>query len=321
MKNEYQFDWTELAFSSKKPIRDLKPIFIAAPREMSHVRFTQLVKELLTKGNLLVGISKEPYVIGLENQPQFKMLQLADVQPVIDKVNKSNFKNKIHTLLYSQRDTKYIFEKINPQKVLLINGSWYNAYHHKPEFYVLVQNNIPYEKLSPFASEQEAMQYPKTVKFPKLVQNGLLSEAEIFDLLKKEAARSFDFGGHQTALVLAKKQGNKYSLLATAHNKVVPYETYAMHHGSVREKNFSPLNDLNFYDTIHAEVELVIKAQKEKINLKGASLFINLLPCPTCARMFAETDLAEIIYQTDHSSGYALNMLELAGKKVKQLNI
>nr|AIA17188.1 Cytidine and deoxycytidylate deaminase zinc-binding region [uncultured bacterium] len=115
------------------------------------------------------------------------------------------------------------------------------------------------------------------------------------------------------------KKNGKYKLLATTFNPVVPYQTYAMHHGASREINFSPPHDLNHYDTTHAEVELVIKAQKEKIDLKGTILFINLLPCPTCARMLSRTDIAEFVYVQDHSDGYAVKMLEASGKKVRRL--
>jgi deoxycytidylate deaminase len=110
-----------------------------------------------------------------------------------------------------------------------------------------------------------------------------------------------------------------YKPLGGAFNKVVPYQTYAMHHGSAREKNFSPANDLNHYDTIHAEVALLINAQKNKTDLAGTTLFINLMPCPTCARMLSQTDIEEFVYSVDHSDGYAVKMLEAAGKKVRRV--
>ena len=74
------FDWSELAFTSKKPVRELKATFIAAPRELSKKRLAQLVKQYLPQGNIVIGIAKEPYVLGFEDQPQFKMLQLDDVE-------------------------------------------------------------------------------------------------------------------------------------------------------------------------------------------------------------------------------------------------
>jgi deoxycytidylate deaminase len=132
------------------------------------------------------------------------------------------------------------------------------------------------------------------------------------------AKQSFDYN-MQTGVALARHNGTSYELIATAYNGVVPYQTYAMHHGAARERNFSPMHDLNHYDTNHAEVELILKAQKQKLDLHSTTLFINLLPCPSCARMLAHTDIETFVYREDHSDGYAVKMLEQSGKKVIRL--
>lgn len=313
------FDWSQLAFTSKKPLRELNAVFIAAPRQMSAKRLTQIVKEYLPKGNLLLGISEEEYVLGLENQPQFRMFKMSEVDELVNKIAASDSKNKLYTLKYSQRDTKYIFEKIKPRKVLLINGSWYHGFHHRPEYYSLVSNSIPFEKISPFASGQEAKSYAANAKLSPLPRQGNFSEAEMMDLADLAATHSYDYSGLQTGVSLGRKSGKKYDLISLAHNEIVPYETYSMHHGSIREKFYSPMHDLNYYDTLHAEVVTLIGAQKNKLDLRGTTLFINLLPCPTCSRMFMQTDISEFVYREDHSDGYAIKMLEKAGKKVRRL--
>lgn len=320
-----KFDWNELAFGGKKPVDGLHATFIAAPRELSRSRFTQLIKAYLPKGNLVLGISKEPYVLGLENQPQFRMLRASDVLELINKVNASGSKHKIYTLEYHQRDLKFLLEKLDFKKVLFINGSWYNSIHTRPEYYTLARQRIDYELLSPFTDEQEAKAYEKQIKLiwgdgekgggPTIRQ---CTEAEMLQYARQAAKQSYDYS-FQTGASLGFKQDDKYTLLATAFNKVVPFQTYAMHYGASREQNFSPPNDLNHYDAIHAEVALLIKAQQENIALKDTTLFINLLPCPSCARMLSQTDIAEFVYLEDHSDGYGFKMLELAGKKVTRL--
>jgi len=312
------FDWSELAFGSKKTINGLKTVFIVAPRELSTARFTQLVKEYLPKANLVVGISQEPHVLGLEDQPQFSMLKRETIQPTIDKVRASAAKNKIYTFNYSQRDLVYILDKLSFRSVILVNGSWKFPFHTQAPFYALVKKETPYEMVSPFASDDEAKSYAETTKPQTPPKTGSFSEAEMQELADAAAKQSFD-NGFQTGVSLGRKKGTKYRLLATAFNKVVPYQTYAMHHGAARETNFSPMHDLNHYDTTHAEVELIIKAQKEKIDFKGTTLFINLLPCPTCARMLSQTDIGEFVYHEDHSDGYAVKMLERAGKNVRRV--
>jgi deoxycytidylate deaminase len=324
---DYSFDWADLAFGSKKPVNELKAIFIAAPRELSAQRFTQLIKEYLPQGNIVLGIAKELYVDDFDDQPQFKTLQVKQMQGIIDKVNAAPVApHAIYTLHYLQRETPYLLQKLHFKKVVFVNGSWHRSLHLRPEYYILANNHTPYETVSPFANEQEAKNYAKKcdVAGAKMLadyQAGIktYTDAALVQLVKKAATLSFDYT-HQTGVALAKKRGDgTHKLLTTAFNRVVPYQTYAMQHGSEREKHFSPAHDLNFYDTVHAETELLIKVQKQKLDLRGTSLFINLLPCPTCARMLAETDIDELVYQEDHSDGYAARLLTEAGKQVRRV--
>src|SRR6266496_6512952 len=274
MSSVLAYDWNELAFGSKKPISSLRGTFIMAPRHMSTKRFTALIKTLLPEGNIILGIAKEPYVEGLEQQPQFQMLQSQDIQPIIDKVNKSGLKQRIVMLHYHQRDITHILKSFDFRKVVLVNGSWYRAFHLRPEFYILMQRGVPFEKVSPFIDEFEAKAYPESIQLSKIPDTGAFTQREMLAIATQVGRHSYDFGGFQIGVSLGRKQGSKYTLLATTYNMVVPYETYAMHHGASRELNFSPPNDLNHYDTIHAEVAMMIKAQKKHFDLRGTTLFI-----------------------------------------------
>nr|AIA15179.1 Cytidine and deoxycytidylate deaminase zinc-binding region [uncultured bacterium]AIA15311.1 Cytidine and deoxycytidylate deaminase zinc-binding region [uncultured bacterium] len=320
MKTEYQLDWAGLAFSSKKPVQELRATFIAAPREISPKRFTQLIKTYSPKGNIVLGIAKESYVQGLENQPAFRMLEPAMVDSIIKKVNAANSKHKIYTLAYFQRELPYVLEKLKFTRAIFVNGSWYHAFHLRPEFYVLASQHIPYELVSPFTDEVEAKAYEKEhiPPAPKLPTQPI-TEREMIALAAAAATQSFAYSEHQTGVSLGKRAGMKYRALACSFNRVVPYQTYAMHFGASRERNFSPMNDLNHYDPNHAEVELLTTALKQKLDLRGTTLFINLLPCPTCARMLTATDIEEFVYREDHSDGYAVKLLQEAGKQVRRV--
>src|SRR6266446_7044888 len=134
-KSAYEFDWADLAFASKKPLKDLHAVFIAAPREVSEKRFVQMVKEYLPKGNVVLGLAKERFIDGLDGQPQFRTLRLSSsLQKIIDTIHTSASAHKIYTLHYFQREAKYILEKIDFQKVLLVNGSWHHAFHNREEY-------------------------------------------------------------------------------------------------------------------------------------------------------------------------------------------
>ena len=286
------YDWTDLAFASKKPLNDLDAIFIAAPRELSAARFKQITKTYLPQGNILLGVAYEPYVLGLEDQPQFKMLELSSVEPIITKVNASKPAHTITTLRYFQRDLKNILDKLKLHKVLLVNGSWYQSFHFKPEYYTLVNRHIRYEMISPFSDEQEARSYAESHAYPApKLPSEILSDSEMLALANEAAKQSFDYSTFQTGCALGRKEGNGYRVLATSFNRVVPYQTYPMNHGAIRERNFTPSNDLNFYDTNHYEVELMVQALHDKLNLEGTSIFVNVMHCPTCARMLSCTGI------------------------------
>ncbi len=318
--DNYNFSWADMAFGSKKAIRGLNATFIAAPREISTIRMTQLIKQYLPVGNIVVGCAKELYVNGFSNQVQFRMLQYKAIKMLVEKVNKSPSPFKIIILHISQSDLVPIFEKIKFRRVVLVNGSWQYTFHNRPEYYTLVSRGIPFEFVSPFASEDEAIKYAndfdKRITLQKT--DTKLTEIEMIQAADNAAKNAFDHS-FQSGVALGRKKDKKYELLATSFNKTVPYQTFAWHFGPLRERHLSPPGDLNYYDTIHAEVNLIVQAAKTKIDLDGTTLFINLLPCPICAKVLCETGITEIVYSLDHSDGYAVALLEKAGKTVRRL--
>lgn len=321
MPTSYSYDWTDMAFNSKKPIRELDAFFVAAPRDMSMKRFTEIVKAYLPKGNIVIGIAKEEYINGFDTQSQFKTLQPATIQSVIDKVNSSTSAHKIYTLQYNQRELPYILEKISFKLVVLVNGSWHRSFHTTEAYYTLVNTHTPYEHISPFTDESEARAYAEKFREQPIVMNrhAAQSAPDMMLLAQRAASHSFDTS-FQTGASLGKQTAQgEYEYVTHACNTVAPYLTYAMHNGASREIHFSPPHDQNHYDAIHAETSLLLSALKNNTDISGTSLFINLLPCPSCARMLCATDIREIVYDKDHSDGYAVKLLESAGKKVTRL--
>lgn len=316
--NKNDLDWSDLAFGSKKPLRELNAIFIAAPREISKKRLTQIIKEYLPIGNIVIGCAKELFINGYDSQPQFRTLQIDSSDSLIGKVNNSTSPHIITVLRYSQSEVTHIIEKSKFKSVLLINGSWLHSFHTRPEYYTLVSNKIDFKFISPFVDEAEARQYADDFQEIKEKTDELLSDLQMMEVANRAAINSFD-NSHQTGVAIGKRSGDKYQLITTAFNKVVPYQTFAWHFGAQRERHLSPPGDLNYYDAIHAEIMAVVNASQDNINLSGSVMFINLLPCPTCARMLCESDIDEIVYELDHSQGYAVALLEKAGKKVTRL--
>lgn len=320
MNTSYHYPESGLT-SNQAEINTLQAIFIAAPREMSAERFRQIVKHYLPKANLILGVSTETHVVGFEDQLQFKMLDLSVVQPIIDRVVASPSPNKIYTLEYSQAELENILREYSFKRVLLVNGSWKYAFHNLPAYQVLIESKTPFKFISPFVDEAEAKNYEtthtQTVDLPS--GDDLLSASEMLELASRVATQSYDYS-FQTGAVIGEKQGDKYKFIASGFNKVIPYQSYALHHGNSRERNQSKPHDTNHYDTIHAEMMILTDALSRGIDLAGKTLFVNLLPCPNCARTLSQTDILELVYAFDHSDGYAAKLFEQAGKEVVQKN-
>ena len=319
MNKTNSFNWLDLAFNSKKELRNLDAIFVAAPRRISQHRIKQLVKEYLPKNNIVFGIAKELFIENFEGQDKFKTLNINDIKDISNKVIASSSPNKVYTLQYCQRDLPNIIAKNLFKKILFLNGSWANSFHTRPEYYQLIKNVTKYELISPFYDENEAKQYALNYPETDYSKQILGTKREVMELSNVIAQDSFDTATQCGAVIVSKTPEGKYKVLIQANNVVVPYRTYAWHFGASKEKNFAPPGDLNYYDTVHAEVMAIINAQQQQKSLINTSLFINMLPCPTCAKMLALTDINELYYSVDHSDGYAVKMLELAGKKVHRL--
>jgi deoxycytidylate deaminase len=313
-----EYNWKDVSEIQLKQLNELDAIFFPAPRAISDARLLQLVRQYLPKANIIFGVANEDYVLGFENQLQFTTLKLGLSHSIISKVNRSS-PHKILLLKYSQSDISQIYSRLKVRRVILINGSWLYSYHLRPEYLVLKKHEIPFKFVSPFSSEDEAIAYANNFT-PVILELGRkLSESQMMLAAKEAARNSFDTS-FQTGVSIGKKDSDKYELLDTACNTTVPYLTYAWHFGASREKNKCQPGDMNHYDAVHAETMLVLQAQKRKYDTKDSTLFINLLPCPNCARMLCEFDFNELVYERDHSDGYAVELLSKAGKKVRRLS-
>ncbi|MEI6886617.1 MAG: deaminase [bacterium] len=309
--------WSDLAFKKDLPFK-LPFTFISGSREMTYERILELFKENIRSGDIVWGIYEEDYIAGFDGQIQFKTLDKSFLKQLENKIEKATIDRKIYFLKYSQKDSTYVIEKIKPTKAIFVNASWQGVFHRSDVFYKLFAKEIKYDLVSPFVDENEAKQYYKSMvselnelsEIPINKGKKKLSTNEIFKLVEQVSKRSFDHT-FQVALVLVKNG----LPIEVSWNRVVPFETYSMHYGSLREKNFSPPGDLNNYDTIHSEMDILLTSLKKKIDLKGSSIYINLLPCPTCAKSIAMSDIETIYYKLDHSEGYALKLLTQMGKK------
>lgn len=297
----------------------MKATFMMAPRELSHDRLTEIVRPYLAKGNVILGVSEEVYVEGFEDQPQFKMLRPGIAEELAEKIERAALPHTALVLVYPQNEVDDIVRAIRPARVIVVRGSYSRSFYLRSTYALLEKRGIPFVYVSPFSSEDEAKDYLQSVEpsLPGLHRGEKGDESTMLLLAQTVAKRSFDYT-YQVGAVLAERHGDMYEVIDAAANEVVPYQTFALHFGNSREDNLAPVNDANHYDTIHAEMNLLVR---RGTHFAGKTLFLNMLPCPNCARVLSKTAIGEVVYERDHSEGYAVKLLEKAGIKTRKVEV
>jgi dCMP deaminase len=297
-----------------------KTIFIAGSREMSPKRVLDLFKRYSKKGKIIWGVYKEPFIKGFEEQPQFKTLNIEILNKFKTLLLKRDqtFDVRLEIIEYSQEDELEVINSLKIDKAIFINGSWKIVFHRRPIFELLKSKNIEFSLKSPFVDDAESLEYSKRIAesieecIDALMHQCILtSDEDYLGLADIVAKRSFDYTW-QTGAVLVRDG----KVILTAHNRILPYENFAMHNGSLREKNMSALNDVANYDTIHAEMNMVIKALNEKVDIKGSTLYVNLMPCPSCARVLALSGIKKVVCRERHFGDYAEELFSDMGIEV-----
>ncbi len=311
--------WPDLAFKSSKSLPTCD-VFMAAPREMSQQRCAQLLKQLLPKGNLIWGIADEDFIDGFDNQPQYKTLRSDVLKPLVAKVEAQLGPERFRLLRYNQRDVIHVVKKLRPKFTVFVRGSWQFTFHTQPLMYELLRGGRSYEFVSPFCDEAEAMRYAESTKTdapqaPDATQ--VLTPEQCMRLAERTARSSYDHS-FQVGAVIAAKSNEGYVYRTHIHNRVVPYETFALHHGFAREDNFAAPNDQNFYDTIHAETSALLRLKPQPA--ESYALFVNVMPCPGCTRTIVGSGLiSEVYYGLDHSNGYAQRFFTKSGIRTERI--
>lgn len=64
---------------------------------------------------------------------------------------------------------------------------------------------------------------------------------------------------------------------------------------------------------IHAEMALILQANKQGIPLEGCSVYVTCSPCSLCARLLAESKIKKIYYREEYPDPFAFEILDAAG--------
>ena len=69
---------------------------------------------------------------------------------------------------------------------------------------------------------------------------------------------------------------------------------------------------------VHAELNCILKAQREGISIEGATLYVTHSPCEHCASLIIMTGIARVVYVNEYRSNQGLINLAIAGVETKR---
>ena len=72
---------------------------------------------------------------------------------------------------------------------------------------------------------------------------------------------------------------------------------------------------------VHAELNCILKAQREGISIEGATLYVTHSPCEHCASLIIMTGIKRVVYVDEYRSLTGLLNLATAGVDTKQIEI
>ncbi len=107
----------------------------------------------------------------------------------------------------------------------------------------------------------------------------------------EEGAKSKDWWRRLGALAVREKK-----IIIQTHNIYTPIDQIAYDEGDPRG-NFKSGVNLESSLALHAEAGLVAQAAKDGISLKGTDVYVEVFPCPQCAKLLAYSNIRRLYYR------------------------
>jgi len=111
-------------------------------------------------------------------------------------------------------------------------------------------------------------------------------------LADSEGAKSSDWWRHVGAIVVKDK-----TVLLAAYNQHEPSDQAQYVDGDPRDMLDAGTHNL-LYGSIHAEQLLISEAARLGMSLEGTSLYINVFPCPECAKMISHSGIKKCYFKS-----------------------
>ncbi|KKU91020.1 MAG: hypothetical protein UY21_C0013G0003 [Microgenomates group bacterium GW2011_GWA1_48_10] len=175
-----------------------------------------------------------------------------------------------------------------------------------------VEKYLPGEQIEVVSAflrwDEKSVQKPHKVRYDR--KSTVLSDRQIIATANVEAEKSSDWWRQVGAVVI--KEGK---IILVAHNEHVPSDYSSYIDGDPRDF-IKPGQLGHLSSAIHAEQLVVAEAARQGINLEGASIYMNVFPCNTCARLIIRSGMKSVYFQKGNAYLNVEEEFEAAGVEV-----
>lgn len=109
-------------------------------------------------------------------------------------------------------------------------------------------------------------------------------------------------------------------VISTGYNGAPKGVAHCLDTGCIRKERGIPSGErLDICKAVHAEQNAIIEAAYNGVSTKGASIYVTVTPCFTCAKMIINAGIKEIIIDGDYPSVDSRTLFEEVGIKICKL--
>lgn len=109
-------------------------------------------------------------------------------------------------------------------------------------------------------------------------------------------------------------------IISTGYNGAPKGVSHCLDTGCIRKERGIPSGErLDICKAVHAEQNAIIEAAYNGVSTKGASIYVTVTPCFTCAKMIINAGIKEIIIDGDYPSVDSRALFEEVGIKIRKL--
>jgi dCMP deaminase len=235
------------------------------------------------------------YILGaslLKKWPEFNKLErdLRRIDPysMADFVKNSNIVKNVKVLELENLNELKNYKIVLPTEDI---SEWLHDNYFKKNEVVFEDTFLRWNKL---VSTQELEVSPdRKITEDEFHQEMILKTDE----LAKKSANWW----RQLGVLLVKDK----EIICEAFNKHVPTQENISVYGDLR-MCFDAGEHHELSNSIHGEASLIAKCAKKGIVVEDSDLYVTVFPCPTCAKLIAESGIKRVFYK----SGYSLSDAE-----------